>query len=918
MRKRRFPGGPDRRQGLGRRLYNAACIVPALVALQAAVAGAATRWTDDFRTTAQLHAAVDLAPRRAFGRIPTRPDVRVNSADPSVFMSSDGTRELGYGWFPVIRRLADGSLLCAHREGIEHGMARQEARAVVERSTDGGRTWSAPIVVLQRPGWAVSPMQMTQLRDGSIWANLRMLELGKGWQYAIMRSEDSGRTWEQVADKGGYIACEMSNGELLWLISGLPDAAPEDRWTRARATRTSRWVDGEIAWSEDRVHPELGPTSDEWMVAETNRPGELVAMMRQQQHTHYFATAKSYDYGYTWTKWRDSNVFLGPIPCRPAIRSMDDGRLIFSYGQRWIGRTFAVVSRDHGETWDVANRQVILHSPWQYHLFWDSHYTDIARAEDGLWLGVDYVASPRDRPRQRGIYGTFIDERFFEQAYSGLQLAWTRPLHFPDSVGLWRFDELEGAFARDDVNGNYGEINGAVRTAGRLGGALAFDGEDDHVLIFDDGTVRVPRYFGISAWIRTSDPSREQTIASKAPAWSLVLRDGVPVLEIGGGYGQATRAQPLEPDRWTHVAATIAMRSNYSRITLFINGQQVGNVKPVDREGRDYYAAEYEDAVLQTDRRIAGTDPRFQENTRRKITSADCLVIGMDNDLTSRAFHGDIDEVLLHGAPLKPSLCRPAYQRDVAEQGTATSLPILLPNGSRWTTFDAKVTQPEHVRFALLDRGGAPVIQDLRPGADLSRIEAAVVVLQAVLRRPASGQTPILQEWSLGAAPAAPRLWQRPVPDQTAALTGAPSPAARPLMKRVEAVPENALRIAPTGSGHVDLYRVPLASSGTIEFELDRDPAGIAKAGLELIVDDIDDPKETVIVLNGEHRIEVNDTVLGEGDGYRGALIVPPAALKRGRNVFRFTFADDLEGTTEGFEIQAAALAVLPKELLPL
>gem|GEM_PF-1081569 len=890
----------------------------ALVLTMTATALAAERWSDDFRTTDQLHALVNVAPRRAFPRIPTRPDVRLNAADPTKFMSSDGSQPLGHGWFPVIRRLHDGTLLCAHREGVEHGMAQKEARAVVERSTDGGRTWSEPTVILQRPGWAISVMQIEQLGDGSIWANLRMLELGKSWAAAVMRSTDGGDTWAQVSDKGGYIACEMSNGELLWLIGGPPDAAPEDRWASVRATRTSRWVDGKVVWSEDRVHPELGPTADEWMVAETDRPGELVAMMRQQQHSHYYATAKSYDYGYTWTPWRDSNVFLGPIPCRPSIRSMPDGRLIFSYGQRWIGRTFAVISRDRGETWDVAHRQVLLHSPWQYHQSWDSHYTDIARAEDGLWLGIDYIASPRDREKQRGIYGTFVDERFFENAYSGLQLAWTRPPCFYGSVGLWRFDEAAGQFARDDINGNYGEINGALRTDGRLRGGLSFDGNDDHILIFDDATLRVPRYFGVSAWIKPEDPAREQTIISKAPAWSLVLRDGVPVLEVGKGHGQAARAQPLEPNRWTHVAATICMRSWYTRITLFVDGREVGNVKPADAEGRDYYAAEYEDAAVMTDRRMAGADPRFQEHARRKIRSTDCLVIGMDNNLGTRPFRGVIDEVLLHGAPLKPSLYRLAYQRDIAEQGRATSLPIRRAPGANWTTFDARVTQAEHVRFALLDAEGKILLPDLEPGADLSSIAADTVVLQATFNRAAVGQTPVLQEWSLGAAPVAPTVWRRPVPDQTAALTATKSAAGQPLMKRVAAVPENALRIGPVESGYVELYRVPLSSSGTIEFDLDRDPADIGKAWLELTVDDIDDPKEAVIVLNDEHRIEVNASVLGEGDGYSGALVVPVTALKRGRNVFKFTFADNLQGTTEGFTIQAAVLAVLPKELLPL
>jgi len=574
------------------------------------------------------------------------------------------------------------------------------------------------------------------------------------------------------------------------------------------------------------------------------------------------------------------------------------------------------VGRDRGQTWDVANRQVILHSPYDYHLVWDSHYTDVARAEGPLWLGVDYVASPRDRARQRGIYGTFIDERFFKKAHAGLKLAYTHPPFLPDTVGLWRFDELGGDFARDDINGNYGEVRGPGRVDGHLAGALKFDGKDDHVLIFDDASVRVPRFFGISAWINTPDPAKEQTIASKAPAYTFLLKDGVPHLEIGKGWARADLKEPLKADTWYHVATTHSMRYNYTRITFYLNGREMSYTKLQKPGGGDYYAKSFVDGVVQTDQKLSHSDPRFQEFGSRKFKTTDCLVIGMDNNVETRPFTGMIDEVLLHSGPLKSSLGRAAYERAFCEQGYVTSVPLERPAGSKWTRFNAKATKAELIRLSLLDKDGKVLADDLKPEADISAIDADVIVLRADFTSDGAVRTPVLHEWSLGATTGAPQTWRRPIPDQTAAFTG--KGGKTPLMPRVDGVDDSALRIAPKDGVNVNLYRVPVGTKATLVFDLDRDPANIAKAWLELLVDDIDDPKEATIILNGKHRIAVAGPVLGEGDGHSGALVVPPDALLRGRNVFEFTFSDNLDGATEGYSILNAALSVLPKELLPL
>jgi hypothetical protein len=81
-----------------------------------------------------------------------------------------------------------------------------------------------------------------------------------------------------------------------------------------------------------------------------------------------------------------------------------------------------------------------------------------------------------------------------------------------------------------------------------------------------------------------------------------------------------------------------------------------------------------------------------------------------------------------------------------------------------------------------------------------------------------------------------------------------------------------------------------------------------------LVVDDIDDADEVVVMLNGRHPVAMHGSVLGEGSGHEGAVEVPVGALRKRSNTFDFTFADNLDGTTEGFVILKAELYISIKD----
>ena len=70
-------------------------------------------------------------------------------------------------------------------------------------------------------------------------------------------------------------------------------------------------------------------------------------------------------------------------------------------------------------------------------------------------------------------------------------------------VGAWGFDETRGKTARDSSGtGNAGRLSGAVRTRGRFGGGLSFDGRSDWVTVADDPSLDLTRAMTLEAWVR--------------------------------------------------------------------------------------------------------------------------------------------------------------------------------------------------------------------------------------------------------------------------------------------------------------------------------------------------------------------------------------------------------------------------------
>lgn len=116
------------------------------------------------------------------------------------------------------------------------------------------------------------------------------------------------------------------------------------------------------------------------------------------------------------------------------------------------------------------------------------------------------------------------------------------------------------------------------------------------------------------------------------------------------------------------------------------------------------------------------------------------------------------------------------------------------------------------------------------------------------------------------------------------------------------------LQVAPAREMSVSLYDVKVGTKGVMAFDLPVALKEVREAFLEMYVDDIDEPKEATVCLNGNPPLTLHPDMLGEGRGHHGKMEVPVAQLRAGRNEFTFAFVDDLGGTTKGYVIEGAQL----------
>ena len=106
------------------------------------------------------------------------------------------------------------------------------------------------------------------------------------------------------------------------------------------------------------------------------------------------------------------------------------------------------------------------------------------------------------------------------------------------------------------------------------------------------------------------------------------------------------------------------------------------------------------------------------------------------------------------------------------------------------------------------------------------------------------------------------------------------------------------------------MFGKPLGAEGKVTVRID-DPLDDALwAVLDLTMEDVDERKEVAIFINDKGPFSPPRTILSPEAPRSARMPISPAHLKVGENVFRFRFADNLGGTTGGFDVNAVSATV--------
>ncbi|MFC1636744.1 LamG-like jellyroll fold domain-containing protein [Planctomycetota bacterium] len=135
-------------------------------------------------------------------------------------------------------------------------------------------------------------------------------------------------------------------------------------------------------------------------------------------------------------------------------------------------------------------------------------------------------------------------------------------------VGWWRFDEGSGIMASDTSGtGNDGALNGGPQwVAGKVGGALEFDGSNDYVDCGSDPSLNINGQLTVAAWVRTTSTAHAYYV-SKGTAWDEIghyaigQEYNVPMtfqFEIAGSGGtlELDSNVAINDGEWHHVLGT--------------------------------------------------------------------------------------------------------------------------------------------------------------------------------------------------------------------------------------------------------------------------------------------------------------------------------------------------------------------------
>lgn len=319
--------------------------------------------------------------------------------------------EEGYAAFriPAVEAAPDGTLL-AFAEARKYNLADpgekgQEIDLVLKRSTDGGATWSASVLIEHSGAyWCSSnPATLVDRTNGRVWVfylrckpacSTSTARPGTDDVANLARwSDDQGATWSEPLD---MTAASRDLADTQWRISVPgPGGAIQDRQGRLVVPmwRFAPWG-GFVVFSEDHGQTWQrggaipgGLAGDEDQLVEL-ADGRLLLDVRQQKGAHRWMSTSS-DGGRSWSELRPGQT-VTPVCCaieRYTLQSAgDDRNRIVWTGPQGPGRKTLVVRISEDECQTFPREWVIADEP--------AAYSDLTRLPDKsigvLWERGDY------------------------------------------------------------------------------------------------------------------------------------------------------------------------------------------------------------------------------------------------------------------------------------------------------------------------------------------------------------------------------------------------------------------------------------------------------------------------------------------------------------------------------------------------
>jgi len=260
------------------------------------------------------------------------------------------------GWESPIR-LKNGTMLVGFNAGWGHASyptaeAPTGGRAMLIRSTDGGKTWNKPETIIDTPYDDRHP-NFCELRNGTILCTFFTYVGGDpekqpdaAHRATLVRSRDGGTTWQPsplppspfIGDATDGPIINLKGGSALLAVYGfssfsdVPKELSKIALFKTKDNGQSWKCISIVATDHEMSEPTVAQLPD----------GNLVLMTRPAGDICW-----SSDGGKTWT----APVSFGMRMYEPGLVALKDGTLVCLHGSYGGGGLRVIFSRDGGHTW---------------------------------------------------------------------------------------------------------------------------------------------------------------------------------------------------------------------------------------------------------------------------------------------------------------------------------------------------------------------------------------------------------------------------------------------------------------------------------------------------------------------------------------------------------------------------------------